>query len=64
MLLPQAGDEGVLTPELSKRLGVAPKLLLRAVPELCKKYGVKVRDGKNEGWHGLQFVARVVTSHW
>lgn len=41
--IPQAGPEGILTPELSKKLGSAPKVLLRSLPELCRKYGMKVR---------------------
>jgi hypothetical protein len=39
----QAGDEGVLTPHLARRLGITPKAFLRCLPELCRRYGVKVR---------------------
>lgn len=40
----QAGPEGILTPDLSRRLGVAPKVLLKAVPDMCKRFGVRVSD--------------------
>jgi hypothetical protein len=46
----QSGQEGVLTPSLTRRMGISPKLFLKGLPDMCKKYGVKV------GWKGLGHV--------
>lgn len=39
----QAGPEGVLTPDLTCRMGIAPKVFLKGLPDMCRRYGVKVR---------------------
>jgi hypothetical protein len=41
----QAGPEGVLTPELTRRMGISPKLFLKGLPDMCKRYGVQVGAG-------------------
>jgi hypothetical protein len=32
-----------LTPDLTRRMGISPKVFLKGLPDMCKKYGVQVR---------------------
>jgi hypothetical protein len=48
----QAGAEGLLTPELCRLSGVPSKQLMRELPELAKRYGLRV-GGASKLMHAL-----------